>query len=257
MHMHGHLKEVLIDFGPVQEFWCYSFERFNGVLGNQPTNNRSVEPQLLQRFLRDRYANTFEFPNEFKDDFSSIDISSERLSGSVSDTVRVTTEFKLPSKYTRGVFDSIELMYLKQLYSKVFPNENDVQVNSIYTKYLSLTLKGEMYQSSGKRSQKPYVVLASWDKDELFGSPPTQLPDSESSNANERPVNIHYYLKATVSGSDNVLMLASVSWFYPHPDRCILGKPAQLWCSNMFESFSIYSFLPLNHLICRCAHGTN
>lgn len=201
MHMHGHLKEVLNDFGPVQEFWCFSFERFNGILGNQPTNNRSVEPQLLQRFLRDRRANTFEFPQEFKDDFSSIDnISSEKLVGSVSDTIRLNTEFKLPSKYTRGVFDSVELLYVKQLYCKVFPdaNENNIQVNSIYTRYSSLTMKGKMYQSSGKRIQKPYVVLASWDKDALFGAPPTQLPDSESAKANERPINIHYYLKATL-----------------------------------------------------------
>lgn len=256
--MHGHLKDVLIDFGPVQEFWCFSFERFNGILGNQPTNNRAVEPQLFQRFLQDRFANAFEFPDEFKEDFSSINISSERLIGSVADTVKLNTEFKLPSKSTRGVFDSVELIYLKQLYSKIFPdtNENDVAVNSIYTRYSCLTIKGKMYRSSGKRTQKPYVVLASWDKEALFGAPPTQLPDSDRPMANERPVNIHYYLKTTVSGSNSDLILASVSWFYPHPDRWTLGKPAQLWCSNMFESFGMYSFLPLSHLICRCAHGT-
>ena len=41
MHMHGHLKDVVLDYGPIHEFWCYSFERFNGVLGKQPSSNRS------------------------------------------------------------------------------------------------------------------------------------------------------------------------------------------------------------------------
>jgi len=39
MHMHAHLKEDLLNFGPVYDFWLFSFERYNGILGNQPTNN--------------------------------------------------------------------------------------------------------------------------------------------------------------------------------------------------------------------------
>ena len=61
MHMHGHLKESLLDYGPVQELWLFAFERYNGILGNQPTNKRSIEPQLMQRFLRDNFALSFEF----------------------------------------------------------------------------------------------------------------------------------------------------------------------------------------------------
>ena len=49
MHLHGHLKEVLLDYGPAHEFWLFSFERYNGLLGKQPTNNRAVEAQLLER----------------------------------------------------------------------------------------------------------------------------------------------------------------------------------------------------------------
>ena len=28
MHLHAHLKAVIYDFGPLQEFWCFPFERF-------------------------------------------------------------------------------------------------------------------------------------------------------------------------------------------------------------------------------------
>jgi len=39
--------------GPLHGFWLFSFERCNGVLGSQPHNNRSIEIQLMDQFLRD------------------------------------------------------------------------------------------------------------------------------------------------------------------------------------------------------------
>lgn len=34
MHLHLHLKECLNDYGPLYSFWCYAFERHNGMLGD-------------------------------------------------------------------------------------------------------------------------------------------------------------------------------------------------------------------------------
>lgn len=56
MHLHGHIKEMLLDYGPSQELWLFSYERYNGILGNQPNNNKVIEPQLMQRFIRDSYC---------------------------------------------------------------------------------------------------------------------------------------------------------------------------------------------------------
>ena len=86
MHLHGHLKNVILDYGPLQEFWCFSFERYNGILGKQPTNNRAIEPQLLQQFLLDNFSGSHNFPDEFSEDFASLDLSNikrARISGSV------------------------------------------------------------------------------------------------------------------------------------------------------------------------------
>lgn len=43
MHLHNHLKDLFLDRGPVISFWCFSFERFNGIMGSTSTNKRSVE----------------------------------------------------------------------------------------------------------------------------------------------------------------------------------------------------------------------
>ncbi len=34
MHMHCHLRECILDVGPLHSFWCFSFERYNGILEN-------------------------------------------------------------------------------------------------------------------------------------------------------------------------------------------------------------------------------
>ena len=72
MHMHCHLKSVILDFGPVYAFWLFSFERFNGILGNQPSNNRSIEIQLMKRFQHDNIAYVLCPPEEFSDEFADI-----------------------------------------------------------------------------------------------------------------------------------------------------------------------------------------
>ena len=53
MHMHCHLAACLQEFGPIHSFWLFPFERYNGILEGQPSNNRSIEMQLMRRFQRD------------------------------------------------------------------------------------------------------------------------------------------------------------------------------------------------------------
>ena len=49
--------------------------------------------------------------------------------------------------------------------------------------------------------------------------------------------------------------LAYVSWLYPHPKRCCIGKPAEWWCDSLSEPFGIHSFVTPDLLLSRCAHG--
>ena len=47
IHMHAHLASCVRDYGPLHAFWLFSFERYNGILGRQPNNNRSIEIQVM------------------------------------------------------------------------------------------------------------------------------------------------------------------------------------------------------------------
>ncbi len=50
LHLHCHLKQCFLDFGPAGSFWTFAFERLNGVLGSYPTNHHSIEIQLMRKF---------------------------------------------------------------------------------------------------------------------------------------------------------------------------------------------------------------
>lgn len=60
MHLHGHLKERVLDYGPIYNFWCFSFERFK-------TNNRCIEIQLMRKLLSDHFISSASLPNEFEE----------------------------------------------------------------------------------------------------------------------------------------------------------------------------------------------
>ncbi len=61
MHLHSHLLECIIDYGPMHSFWCFAFE---SILGSMPNNNRSIEVQLMRRFLQEHQVLTLPFDIE-------------------------------------------------------------------------------------------------------------------------------------------------------------------------------------------------
>ena len=74
LHLSLHLKECVCDYGPLYVFWCFSFERMNGILGkfllnyiillhsilmnfniigSLPNSHRKIEPELMRRLMND------------------------------------------------------------------------------------------------------------------------------------------------------------------------------------------------------------
>lgn len=72
MHMHTHLADCTLDYGPIYSFWLFSFERYNGILGNYHTNNKSIELQVMRKFIRDHNIRDLPFPEEYKEQFYDI-----------------------------------------------------------------------------------------------------------------------------------------------------------------------------------------
>ena len=64
MHLHLHLRQCLFDFGPVYAFWCFSYERFNGILGSFHINNHDICITLMRKFITGSQVRNFGFLND-------------------------------------------------------------------------------------------------------------------------------------------------------------------------------------------------
>ena len=72
MHLHAHLKQCIEDYGPVYSFWCFSFERLNGILGSYHTNNRNISVQLTTRLMESKLYAADNWPSEYANEYLTL-----------------------------------------------------------------------------------------------------------------------------------------------------------------------------------------
>ena len=51
MHLHGHIRDCILNYGPLSSFWIFAFERYNGVLESFVNNWMTPEQQMMNKFL--------------------------------------------------------------------------------------------------------------------------------------------------------------------------------------------------------------
>ena len=263
MHLHCHLRSCIIDYGPLHGFWCYAFERYNGVLGSMPNNNRSIEIQLAGRFLKESQSLSTQFPSEFSEHFKPLFI--ERNSqGSVADMLfnyhesfsqncwTIDSSFELPVHCYRETFTTSQNSYLNQLYCKMYPATDcsqDIFMSSIYYRYAHIVVNCKQLGSKNSRSAASSTVMALWNV-AWFGP----CSDLSSSDVVIRAARVNYFCKhsITVKGVNKTHVLVNLSWFLYHPKNTQLGKPITIWCHDLFEPCGIHTFVPIQLVKCRC-----
>ena len=252
MHMHCHLKEVVLDYGPVYGFWLFSYERYNGILQHQPTSNR-VEVQIMRRFLQDNIAYAFQLPAEFHNEFGDLSTLQQRMTGSLllmSQNQRSNQSWsvELPTVCTRHKLSEDEQKMFKRLLCKFHSPSENIEVNSLHYRYKFVLVNKSKLTSS--TSKKTSIVMANSDSDRIlprhFIIPGDPLL---------RACKVNHFMKVSYSFDGQICAhcFAYVSWYREHPSRFLLGKPVQLWCPDLFES---HSFLSLdNTYLCQCVHS--
>ena len=61
MNQIKHLKECIFDYGPVYGFWCFSYERFNGILGKFHITKHSISITMMRKFLLEKQITHSEY----------------------------------------------------------------------------------------------------------------------------------------------------------------------------------------------------
>ena len=176
MHLHCHLFECITDYGPLHSFWCFAFERYNGILGSMPNNKRCIESQLMKRFLNESQLLSCSIPDdEFSQQLAPL-LPKTKHTGSIADTMLATTVqargdslqkwkldslgscIDLPKFSSRCVLDSRQQECIINLYSYIY----SVSITEIYiahtcSSYSSVTLGGKFF---GTRAELQHHLLS-------------------------------------------------------------------------------------------------
>ena len=271
MHMHMHLKSCVTDFGPLHGFWLYAFERYNGILGSVPNNNRSIEVQLMTRFQHDNEVLSVQLPKEFSETFAS-EFSKLRSTqsnvGSVADSLisssqtditpishwTVTSDMELPSYHSKHIIGVTYYTNLQTLYSELYHVPiSSIQMPTSCWKYSSVAVRGKQLGSFKGRSASSSIVMASW-KTDLFGQASLLAVDNieahleghdQSEITRAARIDAILFHKVTINKATYPHLLVSLSWFKFHRAMFKLGKPLTVWCPDLFEDEGIHSIIPI------------
>ena len=181
MHLHMHLNQTLLDFGPAHALWCYAFERYNGILGSYFRNNRSIKPQIMQRFserqaiYEDIASEQFKsiLPHNQQQEDRSRTISNSlfllHYSNDPLETIETFAWTKdmnaiLPlTPFFEEIFSTEEA---DQLYHQLYSNRGIIPSEVLVTHYKfgRLLLVGDLIGSNmpGRNSKSSAVVMAYW-----------------------------------------------------------------------------------------------
>ena len=268
MHLHCHLKDIIIDHGPVYSFWCFSFERYNGIMGNIFTNKRSLELQLMRKLMVQRFLDNTKLPSHYQEDFlgllhspdasdSSITQSDSCTLSNMSTIIPVThanwsdlSNIILPSSYKVRSLESDEQLSLWTVYKSLY-TEQVIERNSLaetVKTYSSVTLGNLFYGSkSDCRSLRSARIYASW-----------AMADQDKINLERFYLlagHVLFYLSHSIKLNGKYVkhVFASVMWYRPDDHSDQFGNPTKTFKLNEFLAYGPSSFLPVQRIYCRAA----
>ena len=268
MHLHAHILSCIKDYGPIYSFWLFSFERYNGLLGNYRTNQRSVELQLMRMFLSDLEIHDLNISTEHvsKEDLKFLQpcdgagTLKELSSNHSAQYLRIVeaSQYALTSDFPAELWSFIdiykpggvvsteileepELSYLAQCYCSMYPGAEytGTNISSTIYKYSQMKVGNEVYGSYGTRTNRSSYLLARWGG-----------RNGRIDSACLRPARASSYFKHSVMyhGSFKPHYFAFVQWFEQHPSKRFLGDPIEIWCRDIYEQLGPASYLPIQRI---------
>ena len=274
MHLHVHLKDTLLDFGPLHSTWCFAFERYNGYFGNIPNNKHCIEVQFMKTFLKSQHIRSLS--HKISDvEFMQLLPVSESLDVSLSSIkdsdilqfLRLSHgPFEPDMSYVDNehltfhgvckecIFTSVEIKTLSNLYSQLNPTKTIEYVSPFYQRYGKVSVGGDILGSSlnSHSAQSSSVIAAFWG---TYGHDITRFTQSERSIGK-----VQYYIRNAVTIKDEIsgkstvvnFTLAYVLWMEYHHQNSLYGISATV-CANSVKESSLCSFIPVLRIFAKCA----
>ena len=251
-HLHLHLDKCMLDYGPVYSFWCFSFERFNGVLGSYHTNKKDIVVTTMRLFCKESKINsmdhseynTYISSNETSKVKTTTEILLLRKDNELSSHPNINDHINICSLTTRASFDDDEhdtvILLCNLLYLNSPIKLKTVAKRAIVYKrieFLDETFASALYRK-GKNADK--FVYANF----VTGG---QI------STDVRPAVIQRILEVTLvfeNGNRKSEFLIECKWFKAHPYRYEFGKECkmQIWNTTHENFHTMSPFVPVTFI---------
>ena len=243
MHLHGHLKECVLDFGPVYSFWLFSFERLNGILGSYHTNCHDISLQLMRRFLSNDFHGFHNWPVEYRDQFSPLLFKHKYQKGSLlSSTLEQCLANQELINPLPPVYEIAWELHQKQSISSSLTSvigHNNYVVLTLYKKAAALSVGGFILGSAKSRFVTTSHVMAHHPNhpDHLYLA------------------RIEHFAKLEVRDNSKAntisIWTACVQFFDKHQCKVWFGGPTEVWTrTTSLDAF----YIPLHDIKTRVAY---
>ena len=287
MHLHCHIRETIVDYGPVYSTWCFAFERMNGIFESFQKNWIHPEVQLLVKFVNFQNVLTtvfpFYLPAELRDIF-------EAQSGKIKDlvvgqgsllsthidsltihhrnqnitceltSIDATSEYhQLPAKRYEQYLPSQDVKWLTEVYKNIYSSDSVYFVPMLIETFNEVEVLGERFVSvKAKGNSSPYIAA-------FWAGQGGKI--SEDINLLRIGKVMHFFKHSVVinssidtsDSSESALkrrkvchVFARVQWNSSPIQDANFPSPI----INVDPTFDISgpaNFIPLNRVFCRCA----
>ena len=263
MHMLLHLKDCILDFGPVYSFWCFGFERYNGILGAYHLNNHNIAATIMRKFLTSSHIKNVQKQHTSEKDFMEIFPNKENLSVSANDLESLSiihNNFNL-----KGVdllqsnlvtpLSSIEpiafqnIIYLERLFEVLFPEKELVRISKSVGLLKKVMLGNDIFVSGDHEFQNSpnQYVFARW-VGESYGMNSIIVRPAVISQI----LYVKFITKNTESSDTSplILFIAHVKWLKEHIYRQFYSRRSDsiaIW-STEYLNLGPCSFIPLQFI---------
>ena len=249
IHLHGHLKECVMDFGPVYSFWLFSFERLNGLLGSYHTNGRDVSLQIMRRFLSTHNFSMSNWPEEYVSEFSHLLSSCTYNKGSLNNSDSTQSECTNLIEALPPVSECAWLPHEKESLhhiSQELVSGGNYSIHTLYQKCKAMKFRTKGYILGSQKScySTSSHVLAKHPRHpdsrphlariEFLAKVDIQLLSSDPYRPTQ--VQSHWF--------------AAVSYYFEHQCRVWFGYPCEVWPTALFPNVC---YVPLSYITCRVA----
>lgn len=260
--------------GPLPAFWCFSFERYNGILEGMAKSWLEPEKQMLSKFRGLQFIkNVFSSVQgtDFVADICCLpmfqpDTTRDSVEQTLADASSILDQeiyhtcalplidatekdyHTLLSPLSEKVLDDSEMACLMDMYSLLYPSAN-LELFRFYVEAKQVMINGEHFVSRKSRSKRSAGIVAHW---------ATSTGIDQHDNCSFRPGIVTSFMKHRVKISTpnetvtKAHILCRVQWLQQHPceDTYI---PSLIVTSMLFDPTSSASFMPICRIAGRCA----